>query len=244
MALYFTVDSEIRNDEICKYLLVPYRLPLQSSMDSQDRYYCLLHSALHEDSLYRALLSDHEPLLETEGSGHRLNTPICFKMQWQYYRSDPRTKRKIINDLNPNRKREIGAWIAITIYGTLSAVSWLYPMAWYFYVWIYLNAVEGTGIIVGGTAVTAKNVFYWIIVGCYSSLLLLFILIGSCSLCYNWSESIAMMKASVFAWSSRKYINKITVSGAEQLFRQMPTVGTVLESEFIDSLVSKFHRKF
>ena len=157
-------------------------------------------------------------------------------MQWQYYRSHSRRKREIINELHPSRCREIGAWIVVTVYMILSAVSLSYPMVWYFYVWIYLNVVEDTDIIIsGGDTVTAKNVFYWIIVGCYCLLLSIWMLFGIAYLLERGSgEGMAKLKALLFVWSVGHYVNEITVSGAEELYRQLPTVGTVLEMNFVD----------
>merc|ERR1719361_2102950 len=103
-------------------------------------------------------------------------------------------------------------------------------MMWFLYIWIYLNVVEDTGIIEGGgDAVTAKNVFCWIIMGCYCLMLLIWIVFGMGYLCGRWREGMAKLKALVFVWSVGHYVNKITVSGAEELFRQLPTVGTVLD---------------
>ena len=89
------------------------------------------------------------------------------------------------------------------IYMVLSTVSLLYPMAWYFYIWIYWNMMFGEqSAIVNNEQFAAQYLFIWIIGGLYSFTLLMGMILVSVHICIEgMNRTIAKLKAVVFEWS-------------------------------------------
>ena len=182
-----------------------------SEKNPWDQCYCLLHSTLHDD--WGPL--ECQPLIQG-GNGHLMNSPICWKMQWEYYRSDPSTKQRIINEIHPNPKSQIIVGIAAGFDFLFSVISLLYPIFWCSFMWY-----EHSG----------RFHFIWILGSCYSVVLSMSIITCFRNLCNepsaNWFVKI---NTAIFLWS----LPERTISEEEvtkTLLEQMPTVGVVLESE-------------
>ena len=125
-----------------------------SRKEMRDRFYYILHSALHSELNFSSVSIDESTaLIHTESSnqnnGHSLNSPQCFKLQHDYHRSSGWRKSKIINKMHPNYRYVVWMDIGIAIYTVSSVVALLYPMVWFLVFWVYLEEMEGIGMFSG-----------------------------------------------------------------------------------------------
>ena len=250
--LYLFAKKRVADSQIGPFLDAPN----QCVTDREDRYFCLLHSIKHRHTIkprarlpaidWMSLQSEKEPFIRNESEEkreeskqehewhHATNTAICWKEQWEYHRSDQRTKRNITNQLHSGHKRENRAWTVVIIYSVLLAVSYIYPYFWYFYIWIYLTFENGEeqkdkGI----NVVTPHYLFVWIIGGCYCLLLGNAVIIVS-RMIYKRSIKINAPRITIFEWSLERTVTRNMVIDAQTVFDQLHIVGTVLESKCLE----------
>merc|ERR1712126_31173 len=215
------------------------------------RFLCILLEvllAVHEDweraqeeSLhYLHVIHECTPLIARDydhGNDHSLNTPICWKMQWEFYRSDQWQKRKMIKEIHPNPKSQTAAEIGVIIYIVLSFLLVLYPFCWFLYVWIYLNAVapmfhaDDIGTIIVQDMANLPLYFIWITGTAYLAVLFMWIMIGLKNLCDGaYRNTLGKINAVIFLRSLQGG-SVIPENLSETLLEQMPTVGIVLQSQ-------------
>ena len=229
--------DKLSSDEVCQFLIESY--PAVS--DIEDRFYCLLCALTNGHNTnrsWRSVSSNYisMDLLPGKNAKSHQDSLGRFKMLWNFYRSDRRIKRKMINPLHSGRNEEIVAWIGIVLYIVLSFVLFLYPMAWYLYIWIYRNMLSTEqSPILHNDDLSAQYLFVWIIGGIYSFLFSIGLIMVIVHICNGEVKATTeKLNVIIFAWSLCVSDHPITLSAAYKLLQRLITVGMILELETLD----------
>ena len=227
--LFLYLEHVMSSNECYQYLVVAKNKEFD---DILNRRYCLLHSTLHsKNNKIHGINERHSLMKKGRHLRHKGNTAVCFKMLWNFYRSDRRMKRKMINQLHMGRNREIAAWIGILIYVALSMVSILYPVVWSFYVWIHVHLVDKENIINDAAGISSKSVWCRIIAASFAFVFCVWTMMCIVDFFGNCGAGAERVKARLFVWSTSKQLRSVTLLNASRLGGVLLTVGAVLESE-------------
>merc|ERR1712130_206039 len=100
-----------------------------------------------------------------KNTSHDFNSTQSFKSQYEYTKCE--RKYKMFNVLHKRRKRYIFENICVYGYILSTIVAYLFPIFWFFYVWIYLNVIREADVMIDLNTVNAQYIFVWIICSLY-----------------------------------------------------------------------------
>ena len=170
--------------------------------------------------------------LSNKNSGHTANNTQCFKMQHEYHRARGSKKSSIVNKLHPNHHYVVWMEMAISLYALSSIVALLYPMVWFLVIWVYLEEMDGSGLVLGGTMVSEQYYYLWIIGVLYCSMATFWIGEFMVTMMKDGAGIVNRMKAAVFVWSIGNLFYDI--SECKQMVDRKDVIETVLDEERLE----------
>ena len=215
----------------------------EADSDVQDRCYCLLHSALHdqhhgdtiddgdidEEHPLHLDVSMMQPLIRKKSTDshwkHHRNSVQCLAMQSEYLRGDFAAKRQILKDLHPQKRTystDIGVEdVLLTVLLLLSSAVYLYPVIWAMYFSGYLNEVFA------GNAVSIQDLFIWNVTGLYAMTAMVGMLSMISCILRGLKDVMKWKSLLLFVWSLDDGAMDCDVYDALHLQRTLPIVGAV-----------------
>ena len=188
-----------------------YLTEYRAHMRLTDKYYYLLHSLQlqpSEQTIYNSDITETSVLLQAASNQFiKYNSIQCFKMQHKFMQSDDKEKEKIINEMNNGFKRFIMENICFYVYAFSTIIAYLYPIFWFFYVWIYLEMISDSSAIVKYNEVDVQYAFVWIISALYCMFALFWLVIILRRVCCEWKDIMHRKKAIFFVKNIKRPCN-------------------------------------
>ena len=230
-----------------------FRFLVDSPASFDDATHCVLHAALHdaydaEAEAAQAIERDETTALLVGpnvgvgvGAGslrwsrrpHARHSAQCFQMQYAYARGGATDKTKAIRALRASygATSRCGVFCGKTAlcgYALSSLLTFVYPLLWFAYVWIYLDVVEQ-----GRRSLSAKSVFVWFICAAYLVVAVYWMVVGVAGVCSANESIVKSVKAAVFVWAERRRSawRKVTF---EQMLQEQEVVMAVMDAKCLE----------